>query len=172
MSLGAYVKNYLPRKLSIQGRRHPLSFGRQNLHCQIETYICSMAMELLYRDETYANYLMLGSVQISDKNKIKHFFHDCIVFNSSLCLIQSNKKHSMTQKASKTFIKSLIGILPNDVNFIDIKACCLFMHLIHRLDSGEFCCTCKGYWTTLNCSHFMVGKDLMEIDVSCLYSYL
>ena len=44
----------------------------------------------------------------------------------------------MTHKASKTFIKSLIGKLPKDVNFIDIKACCLSMHLVHRLDSGEF----------------------------------
>ena len=45
----------------------------------------------------------------------------------------------MTQKASKRFIKSLIEILPQNVNFIDIKACCLSMHLVHRLDSGEFC---------------------------------
>ena len=126
VSLGVYVKNHLPRKLSIQGRdlcNKPVEL-RSPESTLPNRDICSMAMELLYQDETYTNYLMIGSVQISDKNKIKH----CIVFNSSSCLIQSNKKHSMTQKASKTFIKSLIGKLPKDVNFIDIKACCLSMH--------------------------------------------
>ena len=163
MSLGVYVKNYLPRKLSIQGRdlcNKPIEL-RSPESTLPNRDICSMAMELLYQDETYTNYLMIGFVQISDKNKIKHFFHDCIVFNSSSCLIQSNKKNSMTHKASKIFIKSLIGILPKDVNFIDIKASCLSMHLVHRLDCGEFRCTCKGYWTTLNCSHLMVGEDVL-----------
>ena len=119
MSLGVYVKNYLPRKLSIQGRdlyNKPVEL-RSPESTLPNRDICSMAMELLYQDETYTNYLMICSVQISDKNKTKHFFHDCIVFNSSSCLIQSNKKHFMTQKASKTFIKSLIGKLPKDVNF-------------------------------------------------------
>ena len=93
VSLGVYVRNFLPRKLSIQGRElcnKPVEL-RSPESTLSNRDICSMAMELLYQDEAYTNYLTLDFVQISDKNKIKHFSHDCIALNSSSCLIQSNK---------------------------------------------------------------------------------
>ena len=73
--LGVYVRNVLPRKLSIQGRElcnKPVEL-RSPESTLSNRVICSMAMELLYQDEAYTNYLTLDFVQISDKNKIKHF---------------------------------------------------------------------------------------------------
>ena len=155
LSLGMYTKKGLPEKLQSQARslaNKPILLKPPPTTMPNRALLCA-AVELLYQDEDFTNYVVMKNCTVKDSTGVTHNFYDCTVINSSVFLIQSDVKNTVTKKAAKQFISSLVGKVSKNSTFEEAKKLCLSMHMVHKLASGELRCTCKGFWSKAQCSH-------------------